>query len=313
MITDNWQKRLITRVAYLYYIKKDNQKTIAKKIGVDRTTVSRMLKRAERAGVISFQINGFDTRLFELENVIKNKYHLKTVLLAPNFTKENDQERNRNISNLALHYLKHILTVDDIVGLSWGRALEMMADGVSNLSDVDATFVPLAGGPSKQNSKYHVNGIVYDLARKFKGKSKFIDAAALQANSFRANQIRQTAAYRGLQKCWSKMRIALVGIGGPLNEKSSWRDLLTPQDISHLKAEKIVGDCCCHFFNEKGLVVDKDIEERLIACPLQLLQIVPYSIGLAYSLKKVKAIKALLKRNLLNVLITDEETALALK
>lgn len=307
------QERMITKVAYLYYMEGKSQTEIAHELDIYRTTVGRMLHKAETEKIITFDIPDYDTKAFELENKLKEKYSLKEVIIIPNQKHQDEKNKDRALAEIAVLYLKKIIQPNDIVGVSWGKALEMLADGKRNIADLHACFVPLAGAPSEANSQYHVNSIVYALAQKFNSRSVFINTVAVQPDIFAAQRVYRTAAYKELQSYWQRMNVAVVGIGGSLNNReSSWRDLLSSEDVDNLKKEQAIGDCCCHFFNQAGKVVNQELERRLVAYPLEYLRQVNNVIGLARSLEKVPGIKVLLKLHLLNTLITDEETAQAL-
>ena len=85
--------------------------------------------------------------------------------------------------------------------------------------------MPLVGGPSNVNSSYHVNAIVYDLARHFSGDSVFINAMAVQETKELRDGIMKSKYFKEINNYWSNLDIALVGIGGPLSLRSSvWRD-----------------------------------------------------------------------------------------
>jgi DNA-binding transcriptional regulator LsrR (DeoR family) len=300
------QRRIITKIAYLYYIEGKSQKEISQELDIYRTTVGRMLRKAQREGIIAFNIKNYDTELFAIESRIKDKYDLNEAIVVPD-------DLSQSLAEMAVQYLKKIIEPGDVVGVSWGKALENMVDGVRNISDLDACFVPLAGAPSEANSQYHVNGIIYDLAQKFNSRSVYINAAAVQPDVFAAQKVYRSAEYLKLKSYWQKMKIAVVGIGGPLTSMdSSWRDLLTAEDVVTLRQERAVGDCCCHFFNQKGEIIDQDLERRLVACPIEQFPQVDNVIGLAGSLDKVESIKTLLKMGLLDTLITSRDTAEAL-
>ena len=67
---------------------KVNRKSLAE-TGIYRTTVSRMLAEAKKEGVVKIEIENFDTRLFHLENYIKQKYWLyKAIEIIPNLVDE---------------------------------------------------------------------------------------------------------------------------------------------------------------------------------------------------------------------------------
>ena len=67
------RKKLLAKLAYLYYVEDKSQSQIAAETGIYRTTVSRMLAEAKKEGVVKIEIENFDTRLFHLENYIKTK------------------------------------------------------------------------------------------------------------------------------------------------------------------------------------------------------------------------------------------------
>ena len=70
------RKKLLAKLAYLYYVEDKSQSQIAAETGIYRTTVSRMLAEAKKEGVVKIEIENFDTRLFHLDNYIKQKYGL---------------------------------------------------------------------------------------------------------------------------------------------------------------------------------------------------------------------------------------------
>ena len=84
------RKKLLAKLAYLYYVEDKSQSQIAAETGIYRTTVSRMLAEAKKEGVVKIEIENFDTRLFRLENYIKQKYGLKAIEIIPNLVDEVD-------------------------------------------------------------------------------------------------------------------------------------------------------------------------------------------------------------------------------
>ena len=69
------RNKLLSKIAYLYYIENLNQSQIAAKLGIYRTSISRMLTEARNAGIVKIEIENFDTNMFKLENYVKEKSH----------------------------------------------------------------------------------------------------------------------------------------------------------------------------------------------------------------------------------------------
>lgn len=310
MKLSNEKRRLITKVAYMYYVEGYTQKDISKKLGIYRTTIGRMLTKAKKYHIVEITINGYDTQVFELEDNLKSKYGLKQAIVVPNSTTASNEEKDIALAKAGLQHLKRNIKKGDVVGFSWGKILREMADVAKGSSNIKATFIPLAGGPSSANTEYHVNGIVYDIARKFGGQEIFIDSSAVQPNAYVKKEIMNTSYFRAIKNFWHNLSLAYVGIGGPLNGNvSRWRDLLTLEDVNLLKERYAVGDCCCTFYDRDGKIVKGELLNRTIAIPLAELKKARYSVGIARSLTKAVSIDRLMNMHILNTLITDEETA----
>ena len=80
----NERKKLLAKLSYLYYIEEKSQTEIAAETGIYRTTVSRMLAEAKKKGIVKIEIDNFDTRLFQLEKYVKEKYGLKCIDIVAN-------------------------------------------------------------------------------------------------------------------------------------------------------------------------------------------------------------------------------------
>ncbi|WP_075979970.1 sugar-binding transcriptional regulator [Bacillus massilinigeriensis] len=305
------KRKLLAKVAYLYYIEDKNQNEIAKELNIYRTTISRMLKQARDEGIVTIEIHDYDPAVFSLELYLKEKFDLKDIVICPSSYEGTEEEKEENVAEEAASYLKRIIKKNDVVGVSWGSTLRKMIGKIQRVKMTDATFVPLAGGPSHVHSLYHVNTIVYDLARHFNGKSIFINATVVQETKELRDGIMNSKYFEEIKNYWENLDVALVGIGGPLSAKSSeWRDLLTNEDREELKLREAIGDCCCQFIDQDGKILKGNLYNRTVSVRLEQLKETPYSIGVARGKQKSRSILAMLKKQYINVLITDEETAL---
>jgi DNA-binding transcriptional regulator LsrR (DeoR family) len=107
--------------------------------------------------------------------------------------------------------------------------------------------------------------------------------------------------------------MTVVGIGGMQDDATILRsNILTKNDFLYLEMQGAVGDVLSHFLDKDGNPVETDIEDRLISTPLATLKELENVIGVAAGSHKVDAIRAVLRGKYLDVLITDEATALQL-
>ncbi|WP_312104993.1 sugar-binding domain-containing protein [Pygmaiobacter massiliensis] len=107
--------------------------------------------------------------------------------------------------------------------------------------------------------------------------------------------------------------MTVIGIGSMTDEATILKsNILTKNDFLYLQMQGAVGDVLSHFIDRDGNLVNAEIEDRLISTSLETLRQLKNVIGVAAGRSKVEAIRAALRGGYLDVLITDEDTALRL-
>lgn len=107
--------------------------------------------------------------------------------------------------------------------------------------------------------------------------------------------------------------MTVIGIGA-MNDDATIisNGILNQNDFLYLSMQGAVGDILTHFIDKDGKPIHSDVEERLFSTPLETLKSLNNVIGISGGPQKVEAIRAALKGGYLDVLITDEETAMQL-
>jgi DNA-binding transcriptional regulator LsrR (DeoR family) len=88
--------------------------------------------------------------------------------------------------------------------------------------------------------------------------------------------------------------------------------ILTDEEFSQLQAQGAVGDIALRFFDASGEAVQHEICDRIIGLDLDQIKSVPRVIGAAGGEAKFEVIRAALRGKLINVLVTDDRTAVRL-
>lgn len=304
------KKKLLAKIAYMYYEQELTQAQIAKELAIYRTTVSRMLSQAKASGLVEIKINHFDASLFELEEQLKRTFNLTAVELVSTESNTSEEVKEERLATAAGAWIRRQLTDGMTIGLSWGASVGEAVNKIESKQLSNITVVPVVGGPSHINSRYHVNTLVYELARKLNGNSLFVNATVIQETKELAEGIFNSKYFYDLKEAWQQLDLVIVGIGGPLSyHKSQWRDLLSPADYAELKLREAVGDCCCRFYDSYGKELTGELSRRTIGLSLEELAKVPQSVGIARGIFKARSIVPLLKKGYLKTLITDQETA----
>ncbi|MCY7016194.1 sugar-binding transcriptional regulator [Streptococcus sanguinis] len=307
----NERKKLLAKIAYLYYIEERSQSYIAAETGIYRTTISRMLAEAKKEGIVKIEIEDFDTRLFHLENYVKEKYGLKGIEIVSNLVDESPADLEERLAQAAAGMLRGLIKDNDKVGFSWGKSLSLLAEHSSSKHLTNVHFFPLAGGPSHIHARYHVNTLIYSMAGKYHGDCRFINSTIIQEDEQLTNGILASKYFEDLKSSWQELDVAVVGIGGQVDTRNrQWLDMLTSEDFLALESHAAVGEICCRFFNKKGDMVYQHLQNRTIAISLENLKKVPLSLAFAYGSQKSAAILAVLRAGYVNHLVTDEATIL---
>ena len=302
------ERRILVKVANMYYVENLKQSEIAQRMGIDRTTVSKYLKKALKDKIVKITVesDSFD----ELEAALEHRFGLKEACVVP---KSYDmQVIKQNMARAGLGLLRRIIDDGKVVGLAWGTTiseLAKLAEQEKN-SSADVDFVPLDGGPESIDSEFHVNTVCYQMARAFGGRSHYIYAPAIARTADIRKAILQDVNYEKISAFWERVNIGIVGIGAPVKSSNLvWAGSFGREAIESLSHTGAVGEICSVFYDINGHEVETPFSDRIISVGLEKLKGYEYNIGLAASREKVPAIMGALRGRLINVLITDEETA----
>jgi len=107
-----------------------------------------------------------------------------------------------------------------------------------------------------------------------------------------------------------------MGIGNlyPVPNKSQLDSgNLSRHELDSMKRRGAVGDIFDHFFDVKGSFVDSDVEERLIAMPVEVIRKIPCSIAIAGGRQKGQCILGALRSQAIRTIVTDTTAVEELK
>ncbi|SDI48462.1 sugar-binding transcriptional regulator [Alteribacillus bidgolensis] len=308
----NEERRLI-KVAKMYYEENLTQNEIANKLGIYRTTITRLLQRAREKKIVQISIKGDYSEQVALETELANYFNLKEAIVVPAFENQSSKEKRSALGKAAVAFLNNIIKDGDVIGFAWGSTLGSMVDQLERYKKREVDFVPLVGGPGKMPVDQHVNTIVYTHAKAYSGKAHFLDAAAIVPSVQSRNEIFESDYFQDILSLWERLTIAIVGIGAPLSSSNLvFSGFLGDKDVETLRALQPIGDICSRFYNIHGEKLSSDIDDRTIAIDLEQLEKMNYSIGVAESAEKVESIAGALRGEYISHLITNDLTAQAI-
>lgn len=304
-------RRLLVKIAHMYYEEGATQSQIADEIGVSRSLISKYLAKARELGIVEIIIHDDTIHPFrQLEGKIERMYGLREVVCVPNLGNESAKSR---VGAAASKYLLRVIRDGQTIGVSSGTTLHEVAEAISSSQHYPSvTFVPVVGGMGNERVDIHANNIVAKLAESLQADYKLLHAPVM-VDSKEAKEIfmRQTSI-QSIFNLAARSNIAIVGIGGTPEHSTMVKSYLGEGYHEYFDHTDAVGDFCYNFINKFGQTSSSSWNERVISLELDQLREIPLVIGVANGLEKVQAIKAALEGKLVHVLVTDEVTAKAL-
>lgn len=304
----NYELKL--KAAKYYYQEKLTQQEIANKLEVSRPTVSNLLREAREEGIVKINIIDLKNKghLVSVENKIEKYYGLEEVKIA----ECNDPANLLTcIGEKAADYFDRIVRDEFDIGISWGRTLKAMVDNLQKNNQInDLSVVTLAGGTGDLSSKVHSNILADKLLDNYDGRGFYLYAPVIVDNREVCEAIMKNKETEEILEKARNVDIALVGIGSPIESSNLLKTgYFQEEEIKELREYGAIGDICSRFFDEDGEICDISLNKRAIGLTLSELKNIDKVIGVAGGKEKVESIKAAMKGEFIDVLITDRLTA----
>lgn len=305
--------RLVAKVARLYHEQGFGQSEIAAQLDLSQATVSRLLKRAVEARIVQILVtlpSGFNA---EVEEALQRKYRLKEAIVVDVSPDDDDEHIQRSLGTAAAFYLQTTLKQHEIIGLSsWSATLLAIVDSMKALPrSIDAQVVQILGGMGNPSAEVHANRLTDRLARLVHGSTVYLPAPGIVSSEGTRREFLDDQFVQEATVLFDHVTLALVGIGDlqPSKLLASSGNRFTSDELAQLREKGAVGDICLHFFDADGAPVDSTFDRRVISISLDQLKEVRRSVGVAGGVRKLAAIRAALRGNWINVLVTDRYVA----
>ncbi|MCT2343476.1 sugar-binding transcriptional regulator [Niallia taxi] len=304
-------RRILIKVAQMYYEEGATQSEVAKKIGISRSLVSKLLTKAREEGIVEIIIH--ETRVHQFRNLerkIERLYDLRDVVCIESVGLETSKKQ---LGEATSEYLQRVIRDGQIIGLSSGTTLNEVAKAINSVQLLPtATIVPLVGGMGNERVDIHSNSIVSKIGNALQAKYELLHVPVMVDTKEAKEVLIRQPSIRTTLDLAEQSQIAIVGIGGRPEDSTMVKSYLGLDHQQITSDNEIVGDICYNFINKFGKQVENAWNDRVIAIELEKLKAIPLVIGVASGLEKVSAIKAALEGGLIHVLITDGVTGSAL-
>ncbi|MCA7120395.1 MAG: sugar-binding transcriptional regulator [Acidibrevibacterium sp.] len=300
---------LATRAAWLYYAGGMTQSEVAAALMVAPAKAHRLVARASRLGSVRVFVEGPIAGCMQQERHLIREFGLRFCRVVPTLAPEALPLRALGIAMAGVLLNELEAGRHRVIGVGHGRTLAAAIDHLPRLSRPDLRFVSLLGGVPRQTSATPFD-VILRLAEKA-GAEAYLLPVPFFANSAADRAV--LLGQRGVAQAMAMAREAtlyLVGIGDVAGEQSflPQTGIVSAAEAAALQARGAVGEVLGRYLDATGREIDTDLHERVIALPLDAMA-GREVLGVAGGASKVAALRAVLARQVLSGLITDELTA----
>ncbi len=302
---------LMTRVSTLYYLEDLTQAEIAQRLGIMRSRVVRLLKRARQEHIVEITIHLHPALNLHLETTLKKRFGLQDVLLAAE--EEDDALQRSLVAQLVAHYLSRRLQDGMSVAIGMGRNVGAIPNHISNVSPRACRFISALGGSPQIEMLINPDDIARRLAEGFGGTSESLYAPAYAESPIIRDMF---MSHEMIQQTLQKARqadIALVGVGDAHDNSAVVQiGCFTTGEMRQLRQSGAIGDMLGFFFDINGQPVTDGMEHRVVGLSGEHLRNIPHVLAIASEAEKVQAILGALRSGIVGILATSINNARAI-
>ena len=300
------------RLSHMYYEQGMTQQQIADATNLSRIRVSRLLQQARADGIVRISItySGFYP---ELERKLGWIYPGRHFIVCDSLD-GSDQALKRSLASATADYVSHVLHEGETVALGWGTTLREMADCLQHpLHGV--TWVPLIGGQVYAGLDVHANSIAEAAARNTGSRALRMFAPAVAETVAERDLLVASEAVSATLRRAAGASTVLFSLGAPFSESSTIEQVgyYNAADIDLLRESGAACDLISiSYFDAEGRECAQSLSERTVSITQEQLRGIERKVCVAGGRDKRDAVRIAMALNLVDVLITDEQTALYL-
>ena len=301
------EKFLSKKCAWLYYVAKLNQNQIAKKIGLSKMRVHRLIAYAEKNGFVKTFVEGGFDKTTKYEEIIKQKYNLKICEVIPN--NEDNNDPLQMLGAAGARFIMNQINENNITefGIGTGNTMNAVAKWLPKINK-KIDFITLNGSLTSNNSIQVKTGI-NQIAEKTDGECFNIGIPFIIESIEQKKLIEKIKFIKKIMNRASNTKIKLLSVGGLFETSQIVQSkIVRTESIKKLKEEGAVGEVAGNFFDKKGNIILNKETKKTIGVKIDSFKN-STTVLIAGGKNKISQIQSVLKSGLFTGLITDEETS----
>lgn len=299
------------RAGWLYYVAGNTQDQIAEKLGVSRQSAQRLVSLAISEKLIKVRLDHPIANCLELGEKLKERFGLRFAEIVPSDPGHPDGALG--VADATALEIEKILASPTPVtmGIGTGRTLKAAVEMLPAMDCPQHRIVSLTGNIAPDGSAAYYN-VIFSIADKVKAPSFPMPLPVIAASENDKELLHKQVGIEKNLALAAEAGVWFVGVGdlgpnAPLYEDG----FVTRSELKALQKAGGVGEMIGWVFDSEGEFISGMTNDRVASAPLPSRD-KTLVIAAARGANKVEAMRAALRRGLVNGLITDEDTAAAI-
>lgn len=276
---------------------------IAEELGVSRFMVGRMVRRVREDGLIEFRPRLSEPIDAGISQELEQCFGLRTALAVATPSEHPDHVRSL-VAGVTARLMADLITEDDVVGLGPGRTIVEMCTKINAVATCDV--VQLTGVVTSEVDA----GVraVMTLSRVAGGRmfplyAPFVTTDAASARTI----VAQPAVHQALQRM-NRLDKTVLTIGGWPNGSLFAEQMREFGKLRLLEEAGVVAEIGTTLLDEHGRELHL-LDDHTVGISTRQLTQVPVKVAIGGGREKERAVLAVLRSGLVDVLVTDVRTA----
>ena len=295
------------KCAWLYYVGRLNQNQIAKKVGLSKMRVHRLIAFAEKNGFVKTFVEGGFDETSKYENILKEKYHLKISEVIPIEDLNNDP--SEMIAAAGARFIMNQINENNVneFGIGTGNTLNTIAKWLPKI-DKEIDFITVNGSLTSHNSIQTETGI-NQIAHKTNGECYNVGIPLMVESVEQKKIVEKIKFIKEIMNRANNTKVKILGVGGLFETSQIVRSkIFSKESIEKIKQAGAVGEVAGNFFDKNGKFISIKETQKITSADIDSFK-KSTTVLVAGGRYKISQIKSVLKSGLFTGLITDEETA----
>ncbi|WP_187264902.1 sugar-binding transcriptional regulator [Homoserinibacter sp. GY 40078] len=294
----------------MYYIDQLNQDAIARRVGMSRQSVSRLLGQAMTEGIVHIEVRPPAQSVVWLEDELSRRYRIPEVRVVETDEESSLAERTRLAARAAARMIAGRLDGSERVAVAWGRTILEFAYGLPRTAHNQMLVVQMNGSALGASGSGRPESVATVMAEAWSCDQLTL-SAPLYVDTPEIREI--LAGDTGMRRVLDAARradVAVFSLDTPSIDSGLYKaGLIVDRDLDAGRRDGAVGEICGQFYDADGRPCTLELSARCISITLDELARIPTRVCVAVGEKKIGAIQGALSGGYATFFATDAATA----